>query len=40
MTEAQIRQATSAAAELKIPTPNPSAARGSASVGNSWLPPR
>ena len=40
MTEAQIRQATSAAAELNIPAPNPSAAAGSASVGISWLPPR
>src|SRR5689334_18002882 len=40
MTEAQIRQATIAAAELNIHTPNPSSASGSASVGTSWLPPR
>lgn len=40
MTEAQIRQATTAAAELNIPIPSPSSATSSASVGNSWLPPR
>jgi TPR repeat protein len=40
MTEAQIQQATAAAAELKISTPISSAARDSSSVGDSWLPPR
>jgi hypothetical protein len=35
----QIRQAITAAAELSIPTTNPSSATGSAAVGNSWLLP-
>lgn len=38
MTEAQIRQATAAAAELNIAATMPAGASGADSVGSSWLP--